>query len=193
MPTWQRLFTFYTATMLIHAYTPQWQTNFEKLKQVLQQPFAGCPVVIEHVGSTSVPGLAAKPIIDIDIVYPVDISFDQIKNGLAQLGYYHNGDQGIAGREAFRRSPDIVKHSTLDAISHHLYVCREDSVELQRHLLFRDYLRQDPESRKQYEEIKTGIAIQANQDKIAYAEIKEQTARAFIDGILAKARKERNS
>jgi len=92
--------------MLIHAYTPQWQMNFERLKQVLQIPFAGLPVVIEHVGSTAVPGLAAKPIIDIDIVYSAEISFEEIKNRLVQLGYYHNGDQGITGREAFRRSPD---------------------------------------------------------------------------------------
>lgn len=177
--------------MLIHAYTPQWQKDFERLKQALQMPFADLPVVIEHVGSTAVPGLAAKPIIDIDIVYSVEILFGEIKNRLAQLGYYHNGDQGIKGREAFKRLPDISKHTILDTIRHHLYVCREDGIELHRHLLFRDYLRNHPESRKQYEQIKTGIAIQANQDKTVYAEIKEQEARAFIDGVIDKARKGR--
>ncbi|MBN8782437.1 MAG: GrpB family protein [Terrimonas ferruginea] len=85
----------------------------------------------------------------------------------------------------------LLPHETFDAITHHLYVCREDGIELHRHLLFRDYLRNHPESRKQYEQIKTGIAIQANQDKTVYAEIKEETARAFIDGVIEKARKDR--
>lgn len=173
--------------MLIHAYSPQWQIDFERLKQVLQKPFAGLPVVIEHVGSTAVPGLASKPIIDIDIVYSVETSFEEIKNGLAQLDYYHNGDQGITGREVFKRLPDGVAHETLDAIKHHLYVCRDDSVQLQRHLLFRDYLRKNAESRKQYEEIKSAAAIQARQDKTAYAGIKEEMARSFIDNIIEKA------
>lgn len=101
--------------MLIHAYTARWQMDFERLKQVWQKLFVELSVVIEHVGSTAVPGLAAKPIIDIDIVYRVETSFEEIKNGLAQLGYYHNGDQGITGREVFKRLPDMIAHETLDS------------------------------------------------------------------------------
>lgn len=81
----------------------------------------------------------------------------------------------------------MVAHETLDSMKHHLYVCRDDSVQLQRHLLFRDYLRKDTESRKQYEAIKSAAAIQAHQDKTAYAEIKEEMARSFIDNIIQKA------
>lgn len=81
----------------------------------------------------------------------------------------------------------MVAHETLDSIIHHLYVCGEDGIELHRHLLFRDYLRKDTESRKQYEAIKSAAAIQAHQDKTAYAGIKEEMASCFIDSIIEKA------
>lgn len=71
-------------------------------------------------------------------------------------------------------------------------VCREDGIELHRHLLFRDYLRKDTESRKQYEAIKSAAAIQAHQDKTACAEIKEEMASCFIDDVIDKELKERD-
>jgi GrpB-like predicted nucleotidyltransferase (UPF0157 family) len=144
-------------------------------------------VDIEHIGSTSVPHLAAKPIIDIDIVYGKEIPFEEIKSSLEKLGYYHNGNQDIEDREIFKRFPSTKKHTVLDLIRHHLYVCPAHSQELKRHLLLRDYLRNNNIEREEYEKIKYRIAEMANQNKKEYARLKEVSAREFIDAIIKKA------
>ena len=90
-------------------------------------------------------------------------------------------------REAFKRVKPSVMHQVLDAIPHHLYVCPAHSPELKRHLLFRDYLRENAEARAEYMAIKHAIAQEANQDKSVYAEIKEVKAKEFIEEIIAKA------
>ena len=87
--------------MLIHEYSPGWEENFQNIKAILVDALSGLRIGIEHVGSTAIPGLAAKPIIDIDIVFNAPIDFGPVKERLAGLGYFHNGDQGIPGREAF--------------------------------------------------------------------------------------------
>ena len=84
---------------------------------------------IEHIGSTAVPGLAAKPIIDIDVVIENDALLPAVITSLAELGYTHAGDQGIPGRQAFKRQGEYVPfvpgalHPWID---HHLYVCRAE-------------------------------------------------------------------
>lgn len=166
--------------MLISGYRLDWIYHFEKIKQKLAGHLAGLFVAIEHVGSTSVSGLAAKPIIDVDVVYNEIFGFEKIKNKLESLGYYHNGNQGINGREVFKRNAnthDIV----LDEIAHHLYVCKQDCPELQRHILFRDYLKKHERARIFYAKLKYEIAEEARQDNKSYAEIKELKAKAFIN------------
>ena len=81
-------------------YNKSWPIEFEKIKAELASAFADCIIAIEHVGSTSVAGLAAKPIIDIDIVIEDYNRFEEIKAKLAQLGYIHQGDLGITDRHA---------------------------------------------------------------------------------------------
>ena len=103
---------------------------------------------IEHVGSTSVEGLAAKPIIDIDVVIRDRTVLPEVISALGRIGYTHEGDLGIPGREAFKyEGKDHLK-------KHHLYVCAQDSEELKRHLAFRDYLRSHPEAASEYGRIK---------------------------------------
>lgn len=166
--------------MLISEYRLDWISHFEKIKQKLAGQLSGLFVAIEHVGSTSVPGLAAKPIIDVDVIYNKISEFENIKNKLEALGYYHNGNQGINGREVFKRNAKI--HDTvLDEIAHHLYVCKKDCPELQRHILFRDYLKEHERARIFYAKLKYEIAEEARQDKKRYAEIKEIKAKAFIN------------
>ncbi len=173
--------------MIIQDYSEEWKRNFDCLAETLYQALDGIAVTIEHIGSTAVPALAAKPIIDIDIVYPKSVSFNSVKQALEQTGYFHNGDQGIEGREVFKRIPRCTFHDTLDSITHHLYVCREDNEELRKHLLFRDYLRKYPEARNEYQQIKMGIASEAQQDRKLYARLKEVSAIAFITDIITKA------
>lgn len=173
--------------MLIQKYNLDWPLWFDQISEVLFKALKGLDISIEHIGSTAVPGLAAKAIIDIDIVYPENVDFEAVKSGLAIIGYYHNGDQGIPSREAFKRIEN-TQHEILDSIRHHLYVCPIDSEELERHLLFRNYLRQNEVTRMDYEKIKFQIAETTNQDKAAYSLLKETAARPFILSVLEKAR-----
>ncbi len=177
--------------MLICEYKESWIKDFSKIREVISQALLNLEVSIEHVGSTSIPGLAAKPIIDIDIIIDNYQSFDLVKSRLESIGYYHNGDQGIPSREVFKRVKSF-NHNILDAITHHLYVCPSDSEELRKHILFRDYLIANEDARNEYQNLKFKIADEANQDKKKYAELKEVKAREFIDSVIAKAKKDKN-
>ncbi|MBX9890949.1 MAG: GrpB family protein [Chitinophagaceae bacterium] len=168
---------------LIQPYQTKWAEDFQLLAEHLQAALADLPIRIEHVGSTSVVGLAAKPIIDIDIVFAQAISFDAIRTKLEATGYYHNGNQGIIDREVFKRL-DTVAHPVFDNIEHHLYVCPENSIELNRHLRFRDALRASAAARNAYEQIKLELAALAGQDRKLYAEMKEAHATALIQQVL---------
>ena len=174
--------------MLIQAYQTSWVEDFNKIKTVLEKAIHPLLVSIEHVGSTAVPHLAAKPIIDIDIVYGEDTAFEDIKIGLEKLGYFHNGNQGIPRREVFKRSKMSILHPILDDIVHHLYVCLSDSEALQRHILLRDYLMENENARVEYQNIKYAVAEEVNQDKKQYAALKEVKTKDFIDGIIEKAK-----
>jgi len=126
--------------MLIQDYKESWKDHFVQIKNVLDVALIDLDVTIEHVGSTSVPGLAAKPIIDIDIACAKKVNFEAVRESLASIGYTHKGDFGIPNREVFKRDFFLEKHYLLDAITHHLYVCLYGSEELKRHLQFRDFL-----------------------------------------------------
>lgn len=173
--------------MLIQKYNPQWAADFHAIQKILGSALVDLPVSIEHIGSTAIPGLAAKPIIDIDIVMQEQTAFDTIKNRLATIGYQHHGNQGIPGREVFKRAAAAAVEEVLDGVAHHLYVCPANSEELQRHLRFRDYLLTHEDARIHYEQLKYAIAEEANQDRKQYAVLKEIKATAFITAILEKA------
>lgn len=175
--------------MLIQEYQSSWADDFQKIKNEIQKALTHLHITIEHVGSTAVPHLAAKSIIDIDIVFDKNVLFDDIKEGLENIGYYHNGNQGIVDREVFKRN-HIVSNSILDSVTHHLYVCPTHSQELKRHLLFRDYLIANEKERIEYQNLKYQIAQEANQDKKLYAQLKEVKAKDFIADILKKATNE---
>ena len=173
--------------MLIKEYNPEWVNHFDKIKGKLSQFLIEIDVNIEHVGSTSVPQLAAKPIIDIDIIFYQIADFERIKHNLETNGYYHNGNQGIEGREVFKRNASH-NDEVLNKISHHLYVCKNDCEVLRRHILSRDYLIQHEIARDFYENLKYQIAEEANQDRKLYANIKQLKANSFIDYIIELSR-----
>ncbi|MEM6771557.1 MAG: GrpB family protein [Bacteroidota bacterium] len=170
--------------MLILPYQPTWPKRFGQIAEVLLATLQGLPVKIHHVGSTSVPGLAAKDIIDIDIAHPEAVTLGEIAERLASIGYQHNGDQGIPLREVFKRKERQENHPVLDRFVHHLYVCPNNSPELKRHLHFRDQLRASLTLREAYASLKESIAQAANQDKKVYASLKEAKARNFIETVL---------
>ncbi|MCL1873671.1 MAG: GrpB family protein [Clostridiales bacterium] len=137
--------------IVVVPYDISWIDGFEQIKNELEYALSGLFLAIEHIGSTSVPGLYAKPIIDIDIVVEKTV-FAKVKERLDKLGYSHVGDLGIEGREAFKYEG---KHHLME---HHLYVCDKDADELKRHIALRDFLRTNKEYRDKYSAIKIEMA-----------------------------------
>lgn len=175
--------------MLIVKYRESWVEDFEKIKSKIGRAMANLFISIEHIGSTAVPNLAAKAIIDIDLVINAALHFEDVKRQLASIGYYHNGNQGIYGREVFKRNKAENHDYILDHIPHHLYVCDADSPELKRHLLFRNYLLNNDDARTEYQNLKYKIAEAAGNDKKKYASLKETEAGKFINDIVEMAGK----
>jgi GrpB-like predicted nucleotidyltransferase (UPF0157 family) len=176
--------------MLIEQYNPEWVNQFAKIKEKLLIGLAEIKVNIEHIGGTSVPNLAAKPIIDIDIIYYESSDFEHIKKHLEWLGYFHNGCQGVEGREVFKRT-GTNENVVLDKITHHLYVCKYDCGELKRHIFFRDYLKNHETARVFYQNLKYQIAAEANNDRKLYANIKEIKEGSFINYIIELSKLEK--
>ncbi len=141
-----------TKRVVVLPYDPKWKDDFEAIKREIADAVGELTVSAEHVGSTSVEGMSAKPIIDIDVVIKDESVFEEVVRRLAGIGYIHEGDLGIKGREAFRYSG---KNHLRE---HHLYVCPQDSRELFRHVRFRDFLRGHPEGGKRYSEVKETAA-----------------------------------
>ncbi|MCB2299316.1 GrpB family protein [Clostridium tagluense] len=155
-----------TKRVIVVPYDSRWNNEFQKIKLYLEKALENSVVAIEHVGSTSIEGLSAKPIIDIDVIIESYDTFEDVKSRLKNSGYYHEGDLGIKNREAFGYSE---KH---EFMTHHLYVCPRDSEELKRHITFRNYLRTHKEDREKYSVIKLQAAIKYPTDIDSYIETK---------------------
>jgi len=165
-------------------YDPAWAENFERLRSIYLESLGDLLIKVEHVGSTAVPELCAKPHLDIDLVIEDYSYLQEVIHGLAELGYEYQGDFGIEGREAFGREDRMVPwdRSSSRKQSHNLYVCPENSRELRRHLAFRDHLREDEECRKRYADLKRRLARKYRDDREAYTEGKTK----FIERVLAE-------
>ena len=155
-----------TKQVVVFPYDAKWKSDFEKIRQEIVNAIGDLIVGVEHVGSTSVCGLSAKPCIDIDVVIRDYSVFDDVVAGLRRIGYVHEGNLGIKDREAFKYSdkPHLQ--------THHLYVCPQDSEELHRHITFRNYLRSNPEAVKQYSLVKETAAKLFPDDIEKYIEYK---------------------
>ncbi|WP_400191025.1 GrpB family protein [Hymenobacter sp. B81] len=156
--------------ILVTPYSDHWPIHFQQLQEVYASQVSGLVVGIEHVGSTSVPGLKAKPIIDIDVIVADETRLKAVIPRLADLGYRHVGDQGIRGREAFERTSPFApfNHAGQAWPDHHLYVCLQGSVSLLNHLRFRDYLRAHPEQAQAYGQLKEKLAAECAGDMNRY-------------------------
>lgn len=140
--------------MRVVPYSPEWPLLYERIATQLSETLHGIPLVgIEHVGSTSVPGLAAKPIVDIDIVTRREYVGQAIA-ALAAAGYEHCGNLGLVDREAFL-SPD-------ESPKRNVYLCVDGTLHLRNHLAVRDTLRTSPELRNRYAAVKLGLASDPN-------------------------------
>ena len=141
-----------TRKVIVLPYDKAWKSAFEYIRLELEAAIGDLVIGIEHVGSTSVEGLSAKPCIDIDVIIKDYTVFNDVVQKLATIGYMHEGNLGIKDREAFRYTdkPHLL--------THHLYVCPQDSRELHRHITFRDFLRSNPAAAKKYGRVKETAA-----------------------------------
>ena len=142
----------YRRHIIVQPYDEAWKQDFTDISSEIRDALGELALRIEHVGSTSVPGLSAKPVIDLDVVIRDDSVLDEVVSRLGTIGYQHEGNLGIAGREAF--GYEGKEHLR----EHHLYVCPQDSPELKRHTAFRDYLRSHPDAVREYSRIKEEAA-----------------------------------
>ena len=164
-----------TAPIIIESYDPCWPKQFEILRFKISKVLGPMAAAIEHIGSTSVPGLDSKPIIDLDILLRSDADLPLAITALGLLGYEHLGDLGIPGREAFRAPSGEPPH--------HLYVCAPDSLQYKRHIAFRNYLRTHPEDADAYARLKHDLSEKYRVDREAYTQTKTQ----FIEAVLRRA------
>ncbi len=176
--------------LILARYNPEWAAEFAMLRDVYTSSLGKLVLRVEHVGSTAVPNLLAKPILDIDIVMPSYDVFPDVIAHLRRLGYTHQGDQGIREREVFKPLDDRAPYATPPRywMSHHLYVCPVSSLELRRHLIFRDALRANDNLRKEYERRKLDVAERSGGDRKVYAQIKDTECRDFVENVLAASR-----
>lgn len=163
--------------VIVVPYDEAWKTAYENIKKEIETATGDLIIGIEHVGSTSVKGMSAKPCIDIDVIIKDYTVFDDVVRRLESIGYIHEGNLGINDREAFRyeNKPHLQ--------THHLYVCPQQSEELRRHIMFRDFLRSNPEAVRKYSEVKE-TAAQLYPDNIdQYIEYKSPCIEAlYVEG-----------
>lgn len=147
---------------------------FEEERSHLDVVFGGRAAAIEHVGSTSVPGLCAKPIVDILVgLRELSLSDAEI-GGMERLAYEYLGEFGLPGRLYFRKG---------EPRTHHVHVVAYGGDHWERHLAFRDALRSNPEERRRYDELKRRLAAEGH-PREAYTELKTP----FIREVEARAR-----
>ncbi len=156
------------------AHRETWRASFVRHRQRIALALGERVARIEHIGSTSVPGLAAKPVIDIAVLVHADTHFFDIITDLCSAGYYYRGDKGSNGGLLF------VHESAAKVRTHHLHVVRPGDPAFARYLLFRDALRAESTLRSAYAQLKHRLAEQFPNQREAYTAAKAD----FIAGVL---------
>jgi GrpB-like predicted nucleotidyltransferase (UPF0157 family) len=152
----------------------QWHDLFAEEADRLRVAIGEYALAVEHVGSTAVCGLHAKPIIDIAVAVRGIADAGKCVIPLQHVGYEYRGEQGIPGRHFFGKGVPRI---------HHLHMVELGSDFWRGHLLFRDYLREHRDVAEQYDGLKRELAAKYQGSREAYTEGKA----AFIEGVLRKA------
>ncbi len=147
-------------------YNPTWADMFEKEAACIRQTLGYNCIDVHHIGSTSVPGLDAKPIIDIIVVVKDILQVDQAEKEMQALGYTARGEAGMLFRRFFYK--DNMPRT------HNVHVFEQGNVEIDRHLMFRDWMRNHPDDRKNYADLKQRLAEKFTYDIDSYCFGKDQ-------------------
>lgn len=165
-------------------HNPNWTQQYETEAATLTPIFGDNLIAIHHIGSTAVPGLQAKPIIDMmPIVWDIE-QVDSLSDAMAEQGYIHKGEHGIPGRRYFRKGSDLYH-------THHIHVYEQDSPEIAQHLLFRDYLCAHPQKADAYDQLKTTLAQKYTDDTVAYTSAKSDFVQTMIQEAFVWDREEK--
>ncbi|MCC7352444.1 MAG: GrpB family protein [Anaerolineae bacterium] len=165
-------------SVVIVAYDPRWSVMYEEEKGFLLNLLGDALAAVEHIGSTAIPGLGAKPIIDIMAAVRRLADTEACIPALARGGYEYapEFEVVIPERRFFRKGPPGAR-------THHLHVVELTSEFWDRHLLFRDYLRAHPDVAEEYLQLKKALAVRFAADRPSYTEAKTD----FIQGVVHKA------
>ena len=146
-------------------YCSDWPAKYEQEKSLLLRAIGSVAVAVSHIGSTAVGGLAAKPIIDIMLEVTSLAELDACEEKIEALGYQAMGEFGIEGRRYYRKGGDTRTHQI------HAFQTADEN--LVRHLAFRDYLRNHPDVRDEYGDLKTKVASLCDHDIDRYCDGKK--------------------
>ncbi|MBY9000552.1 MAG: GrpB family protein [Candidatus Heimdallarchaeota archaeon] len=160
-------------------YNPKWKTLFEDESTKLLSVASGYFEDVQHIGSTAVPDIVSKPIIDILAAINSLSNIVKIIDPLKTLGYIYRGEQGIPGRHLFVKGGE-------DYRTHHLHIVEKEHSEWTKHTLFRDYLRKHPKEAQKYSKLKQDLLKKYECDREKYTSSKSD----FIERILEKAKQD---
>ena len=155
-------------------YDARWPSLYEEERARILDALGDAVLDIQHIGSTAVPGLGAKPVIDIMVGVADLAAGEKCIHPLEDLGYEHRGEAGIPGRLYFRKGASRT---------HHLHMVKRGGAFWETHTRFRDYLRSHPDEASRYYKLKKQLAARFGADREAYTEGKAP----FIESVLARA------
>jgi GrpB-like predicted nucleotidyltransferase (UPF0157 family) len=159
-------------------HNPSWRSKFEDESQQIALALGENVITIHHIGSTSIPNIYAKPIIDFLVEVHDIAKIDKQSSAMEALGYEVMGEFGIPGRRYFRKENEGMR-------THHIHTFEVNSPDIIRHLAFRDYMIAHPEAAQKYSELKRQLAKQYPDDINAYMDgkdsfIKEMQQKALV-------------
>lgn len=159
--------------IVLAPHSAEWASSFDREAAAIANALADVPIEVHHIGSTAIPGIIAKPVIDMLGIVPALDELDAHAHRLTALGYESLGEYGIPGRRYFRKdAPDGAR-------THQLHAFATGSPEIQRHLDFRDYLRAFPADAAAYAALKRDLAQHCGDDMKAYSEGKTEFVRTI--------------
>ncbi len=155
-------------------YSPEWPKMFASEAELIKQALGNNCITVHHIGSTSVPNLSAKPIIDILPVVKDIQEVDKATKALESLGYEAKGEYGIAFRRYFQKGKN--------ARTHNVHVYQEGDPEINRYLKFRDWMRSHPDDAEKYAKLKEGLAAKFPEDILQYCNGKDAFVASIVSG-----------
>ncbi len=164
-------------TVRLEKYNSDWKKEFENEKNNLKEIFQKIAIDIQHIGSTSIENISAKPIIDIAVGVKKLSDFEKVKNCFINNKEYSLREENTAGEILIRKGPE-------ESITHLIHVMECDSDRYKNTIIFRDYLRNNLEDKIEYEKLKEALAKKYKDDRKMYTASKHE----FIQKILEKAK-----